>query len=51
MRPDIPPQALTPDGVELDGVAWRVAPGLLDYEAGVADMTARAEAIAAGEAS
>ncbi len=35
---------------ELGDVEWRVEPGLLDYAAGVADMTQRAEAIAAGAA-
>lgn len=31
-------------------IEWRVEPGLLDYPAAVAEMTARAEAIAAGTA-
>ncbi len=31
-----------------DGVEWRVSPGLVDYEAAVAEMTARAEAVRAG---
>jgi len=35
----------------LDRLEWRTEPGLLDYPAAVADMTARAEAIAAGEAA
>ena len=33
-----------------DGVEWQVSPGLTDYEAAVADMEARAEAIRAGTA-
>jgi len=33
-----------------DPPEWRVEPGLLDYAEGVAEMTARAEAIAAGTA-
>lgn len=37
-------------GRALGDVEWRVEPGLLDYAAGVADMTERAEAIARGEA-
>jgi len=35
----------------LDRLEWRTEPGLLDYPAAVADMTVRAEAIAAGEAA
>jgi lipoyl(octanoyl) transferase len=35
----------------IDGVEWQVAPGLTDYEAAVADMEARAEAIRAGSAA
>lgn len=31
-------------------IEWRVEPGLLDYAAGLADMDARAEAIATGQA-
>ncbi|HZV19067.1 MAG TPA: lipoyl(octanoyl) transferase LipB [Sphingobium sp.] len=37
-------------GRALGDVEWRVEPGLLDYAAGVADMSERAEAIARGEA-
>lgn len=33
---------------QAQNIEWRVEPGLLDYAAGVADMTRRAEAIAAG---
>ncbi len=35
----------------IDGVEWQVTPGLTDYEAAVADMEARAEAIRAGAAA
>ena len=35
---------------DLADMEWRVEPGLLDYAAGVEDMTKRAEAIAAGTA-
>jgi len=42
-----PPSELEP---ALGDVEWRIEPGLLDYAAGVADMTQRAEAIAAGTA-
>jgi lipoyl(octanoyl) transferase len=35
----------------LDGVEWRVTAGLTDYEAAVAEMEARVEAIRAGTAS
>src|SRR5689334_1231350 len=31
-----------------DDVEWRVSPGLFDYQAAVADMEARADAIRAG---
>jgi lipoyl(octanoyl) transferase len=34
----------------IDDVEWQVSPGLTDYEAAVADMDARAEAIRAGTA-
>jgi lipoyl(octanoyl) transferase len=34
----------------LDGIDWRVEPGLLDYAAGLAEMEARAGAIALGQA-
>lgn len=34
----------------IEGVEWEVAPGLTDYEAAVADMERRAEAIRAGTA-
>lgn len=37
-------------GRALGDVEWRVEPGLLDYAAGVANMTERAEAIARSEA-
>lgn len=33
-----------------DGIEWRVSPGLTDYEEALADMSARADAIGAGEA-
>jgi len=36
--------------VDIGDVAWQVEPGLLDYGAGLADMEARAGAIAAGQA-
>lgn len=36
--------------VHATGPEWTVRPGLLDYEAGLADMEARAAAITAGEA-
>lgn len=35
----------------IDGIEWRVEPGLLDYERAVAAMEARADAIRAGTAS
>ena len=39
-----------PAPADLDGVDWCVQPGLLDYETALADMDARADAIAAGAA-
>jgi lipoyl(octanoyl) transferase len=35
---------------EIDGIEWRVTPGLTDYAAALAEMEARAAAVAAGEA-
>jgi lipoyl(octanoyl) transferase len=35
----------------IDGVEWQVTPGLTDYQAAVAEMEARAEAIRAGSAA
>ncbi|HWJ69481.1 MAG TPA: lipoyl(octanoyl) transferase LipB [Sphingobium sp.] len=47
MTEDVFPPLPAPD---LEAIEWRVEPGLLDYAASVADMTQRAEAIAAGTA-
>ena len=43
------PETLAPPG--LASVEWTVAPGLVGYERAVAEMEARAERIAAGEAA
>lgn len=37
-----------PNALAAENIEWRVEPGLLEYAAGVADMTRRAEAIGAG---
>lgn len=36
--------------MDIDGIEWRVTPGLTDYAAALAEMEARAAAVAAGEA-
>ncbi|MDX3901041.1 MAG: lipoyl(octanoyl) transferase LipB [Sphingobium sp.] len=45
-----PPSAPAPSPAPAEAVEWRVAAGLTDYPAALADMEARAAAIAAGEA-
>ncbi|MEQ8818304.1 MAG: lipoyl(octanoyl) transferase LipB [Thalassobaculum sp.] len=45
-----PTPAATPTGPAADAIEWRVEPGLLDYDAAVATMEARAAAIHAGTA-
>ncbi len=47
--PRLAPERLSPPG--LAPVEWTLAPGLVGYERAVAEMEARAEAIAAGEAA
>ncbi len=47
MTDALPPYDLPP---ALDGIEWRVTPGLTPYEAALAEMEARAAAVAAGEA-
>ena len=36
--------------MEIDGIEWRISPGLTDYAAALTEMEARAAAIAAGDA-